>query len=301
MKKTYVFDIDGTLKIPKEKEATEAVKNALKKEVEQRNEIVIATGRPLKTALWFTDSLDILPITILTSNGNLTVRKSIDTTEVLYYSPLNKEKCITVVREMGRLGVQAFLVLCNAQNILTGKTDDNVRVRDYISALDNKANTTEKANEGEPSTLTLSSQDTDISYVPVDPEKVKEMLDYDILNIHVHPNTNEQMNLVIETLKLFDSDDLKMVRSSDTIVDINDPKNSKGTCLEKLGFGGFCVYMGDSENDIPGIEWAVKKSGVGVAMGNAFDSVKEKANFVTKSVDEDGVVFALDYVNHSFK
>ena len=32
---------------------------------------------------------------------------------------------------------------------------------------------------------------------------------------------------------------------------------------------------------------------------NAFDSVKRKSNFITKSLDEDGVSYALDYINNN--
>ena len=45
------------------------------------------------------------------------------------------------------------------------------------------------------------------------------------------------------------------------------------------------MALGDRENDIAMIEYA----GMGVAMDNAIPSVKEVANFVTKSNTEDGV------------
>jgi hydroxymethylpyrimidine pyrophosphatase-like HAD family hydrolase len=49
------------------------------------------------------------------------------------------------------------------------------------------------------------------------------------------------------------------------------------------------MAMGDSFNDIAMIEWA----GVGVAMGNAYDMVKDAADYVTTSNDEDGVAEAI--------
>jgi len=49
------------------------------------------------------------------------------------------------------------------------------------------------------------------------------------------------------------------------------------------------MAIGDSYNDIEMLEWA----GVGVAMGNAWEAVKEAANYVTRSNDEDGVAEAL--------
>ncbi|MDO1871328.1 HAD hydrolase family protein, partial [Escherichia coli] len=50
------------------------------------------------------------------------------------------------------------------------------------------------------------------------------------------------------------------------------------------------MAVGDQENDIAIIEYA----GFGVAMDNARPSVKEVANFVTKSILEDGVSFASE-------
>ncbi|WP_409343353.1 Cof-type HAD-IIB family hydrolase [Paenibacillus sp. MBLB4367] len=50
------------------------------------------------------------------------------------------------------------------------------------------------------------------------------------------------------------------------------------------------IAIGDFYNDLDMIEYA----GLGVAMGNAPDDVKEKANDVTLSNDEDGVYYALE-------
>lgn len=50
-----------------------------------------------------------------------------------------------------------------------------------------------------------------------------------------------------------------------------------------------CMALGDGGNDIPMLQYA----GIGVAMGNAREEVKSQADFVTRSVDEDGVEYAL--------
>ncbi len=46
---------------------------------------------------------------------------------------------------------------------------------------------------------------------------------------------------------------------------------------------------GDSENDLSMIEYA----GLGIAMGNASDLVKQKADYTTDSNDEEGVANAI--------
>lgn len=53
------------------------------------------------------------------------------------------------------------------------------------------------------------------------------------------------------------------------------------------------MSFGDAENDIE----MLKKAKVGVALDNAKDIVKKEADFVTKSVHDDGVVYALEHFN----
>lgn len=54
-----------------------------------------------------------------------------------------------------------------------------------------------------------------------------------------------------------------------------------------------CVAFGDGGNDVAMLEHA----GIGVAMGNAEDDVKRYADYVTDSVDKDGIFKALKHLN----
>ena len=49
------------------------------------------------------------------------------------------------------------------------------------------------------------------------------------------------------------------------------------------------MAIGDSGNDYE----MIKNSGIGVAMGNGFDEVKEVAKFITECDDEDGFAKAV--------
>lgn len=49
------------------------------------------------------------------------------------------------------------------------------------------------------------------------------------------------------------------------------------------------VAFGDGPNDIDMIEYVH----TGVAMGNAWDEIKQRADFVTKDIDDDGIGFAM--------
>ena len=51
------------------------------------------------------------------------------------------------------------------------------------------------------------------------------------------------------------------------------------------------MAFGDGENDLS----MLRHANIGVAMGNAGDYVKGQADYVTSSVDEDGIVTALEH------
>lgn len=76
------------------------------------------------------------------------------------------------------------------------------------------------------------------------------------------------------------------------IVALNvDKAASLGGVLERLGAGWEdTVCCGDGFNDIS----MIKRAGVGVAMGNAQDQVKEAADYVTGTCDQDGLVEVID-------
>ena len=76
--------------------------------------------------------------------------------------------------------------------------------------------------------------------------------------------------------------------------DIYSTGNDKTTTIESvLNHLGISweetMAFGDGENDMP----MLVKSGVGVAVANAKDNVKEAADYIAPSVDEDGVAEAL--------
>ncbi|WP_448324162.1 HAD-IIB family hydrolase, partial [Streptomyces sp. DSM 41493] len=86
-----------------------------------------------------------------------------------------------------------------------------------------------------------------------------------------------------------------IMKSSPYYLEILDKRVNKGegvkALAEKLGIPRENVMtLGDQENDIAMLEYA----GIGVAMGNALDSVKAVSQFVTKTNLEDGVAYAVE-------
>ncbi len=88
--------------------------------------------------------------------------------------------------------------------------------------------------------------------------------------------------------------DFCILKTGRMCLEFNRKGTSKGKALKYLCR---CLAMepeqvmaiGDSENDMEMLAWA----GMGVAMGNAGAAVKEAADFVTKTNDEEGVAWAL--------
>ena len=50
------------------------------------------------------------------------------------------------------------------------------------------------------------------------------------------------------------------------------------------------IAVGDGPNDLQMMEYA----GIGIAMGNAREEVKERADMVTSSIDDDGIYRAFE-------
>ena len=92
--------------------------------------------------------------------------------------------------------------------------------------------------------------------------------------------------------------DCKMSRWNQYAVDIIPKSGGKIAgiryILSRLGIGlDETAAFGDGENDIDMLRCA----GVGIAMGNASEIVKQQADYITDSVDQDGLANALKHFN----
>lgn len=106
-----------------------------------------------------------------------------------------------------------------------------------------------------------------------------------------YPESQTQKVLDAEVL----GEDLKAVRWHEHAVDILLKDNSKACgiqdVLDYFGFGiENAMAFGDGLNDIEMLKYV----GFGVAMGNAEPELKPLADFVTKDIREDGILYALE-------
>lgn len=89
---------------------------------------------------------------------------------------------------------------------------------------------------------------------------------------------------------------LDVLRWHPAFVDIVAPGGGKDhgmdVILEHFGIDlSETMAFGDGENDLP----MLRHAHIGVAMGNAGDLVKDQADYITGSVDEDGIFTALEH------
>ena len=125
-------------------------------------------------------------------------------------------------------------------------------------------------------------------------ENFVEYIDFPINKFLVtgHP---DQIKAVEKALKAKFHSQLGIFSSLPFFLEVVPQNIDKAQSLQKLlnSIGMVADQMiccGDGHNDLTMIEYA----GLGVAMANAEPLVKEKANYITKSNDEDGVLHVIN-------
>ncbi|MFD2629196.1 Cof-type HAD-IIB family hydrolase [Oceanobacillus kapialis] len=102
----------------------------------------------------------------------------------------------------------------------------------------------------------------------------------------------DKLDIMVKELSYMD--DLELTNSLPTNVEANPKGVSKASALklvcEKLDLSmDNIMAVGDSLNDMK----MIQEAGIGVAMGNAQDAIKQAADFVTDTNNQDGVAKAI--------
>lgn len=261
-KKLLVLDIDGTLTNSK-KEITEATKSAIQKIQRNGHIVVIASGRPTPGTAKVADELELDKIGgyVLSYNGaRITDWK---TKEIIYQNTLDQE----VISQLYSYATEndLGLVTYQEQNVVTGTRHD-----DYMEL------------------------EARINGIPiVDVEDFPEFVDFDVnkcLLTAPIDSARQHEESISEML-----DNANVCRSEPFFIEVMPQGVDKAASLDKLvQFLDMkqenTICCGDGYNDLSMIQYA----GVGVAMENAQEEVKNQADFITKSNDEDGIVYVID-------
>lgn len=259
MYKLIAIDIDDTL-INDEKEVTPATQQALEQAVAQGVVVTLATGRAYASAQAIARQTG-LNVPIITYQGAL-VKNLLDE-QVLYerYVP------VEAADKLFQYCIQHDLHLQTYIDDKLYSREDNDKIKDY-TALNRTP-----------------------YYVEPDFKKLVDQPTPKMLIIDEPSFLDELATKLRELL----GDQVHITKSKPNFLEIMHHEGTKGHALKFLSahFGctpSDCIAVGDSWNDHEMLEAA----GLGVAMGNAIPALKEIADYVTLSNNEDGVKHVIE-------
>lgn len=256
-----VLDLDGTL-LTDQKVISDKTKSTLNKALEQGHQVMIATGRPYRSSEVYYKELG-LNTPIVNFNGAF-VHHPADSSWGTHHTPISLDVVHEVVESMHQF---------DFYNIVAEVLDD-VYVHHHDEKLMNIF------SFGEPAITTGDLR----SYLKVDPtsmlihapvEKVPLIHDH-LSSVHAEVIDHRRWGAPWHVIEIVKSGLSKAVG-------LDRVSKSLGISRENI------IAFGDEDNDLEMIDFA----GIGVAMGNAIDPLKNIANEVTLTNNEDGIAELL--------
>lgn len=268
--KLIALDMDCTL-LNKEKKVSKRNKEALMKAMAKGVKIILTTGRIYPSARHYAKQLDI-QTPIIACNGSFIKNQS--TGEIIYKNPVPDDVNIEFIRLSRER--QLYPDVLTYDSIYTEKL---VNAAYRYSLYNNDMNDEDKIN------IVIVDKLEDLA-------KVKSG---EILRITVADENGDGKAIDCIRDSLRKMDNATISKSADKNLEAVNKGVDKGQALKILceSYGikrEDIIAMGDQENDITMIEYA----GLGIAMKNAADNVKAKADYITGCHTEDGVAQAIE-------
>lgn len=256
-----ILDVDGTL-VNSKKEITQATKEAIIDAQKRGKTVAIATGRSVAGIRNVVSEIALEQFGGYVIAYNGTTVLNCKTGQCIYNQTIEKEMFETVYEAAKMADVGIYVFHDQKKELISGNG-----VNDYIVA-DAKA-----------CDVTLRES-----------ERFLKELDFPVNKFLLSGNP-ERMEEVEKGLQEKFGGRLNVFRSDPYYVEVLPRYTDKGTAVSKLVQHldirkDKVICAGDSYNDLPMLRYA----GLGVAMGNAQTQVKEAADYVTDTNDEDGIV-----------
>lgn len=256
MVKAVFFDIDGTLVSFRTHTIPESARKALASLREKGVKVFIATGRP--------KVLMMKAVEGLTFDGYITLNGAYCFTaeqKDIYKGCIPEEDIERLIQYHKQRPNVPFVFVHDDTWFITGVNEAVRQVADLIK----------------------------ISVPPVCP--VEEARGKEIMQIMGYFREDENLEIFSHVLK-----HCEPMRWYPLFADIIARGNSKSHGIDKvIEYYGIdlkdTMAFGDGGNDIP----MLRHAGIGIAMGNAAPEVQNAADYVTSSVDEDGILNALKH------
>lgn len=264
MYKLIALDIDGTL-LNTEKKITKKVFDSIQEAKRNGNKVVLSTGRPLPGVTPLLEELN------LTAEGdyvicfNGAVVQEVKTKKVISNIEMTYDDFKSIYELSKKLNT--YLHISTPIDVVT-------------------------PNE-KPSKYTVLESDLNkIPLVYKPEEEIDETMTFCKVMIVDEP---EKLEEIIKNVPQEFFDKYTVVRSAPFFLEFLNKKANKGNALKALCKNidlsiDKAIAVGDEENDKHMIEYA----GLGVAMGNARDSIKNIANYITRTNNEHGVAHVID-------
>lgn len=267
--KILFSDLDGTL-VEHAGDVTEDTIKYVKKLVDNGVQLILVSGRHADLIKSIHHNLGI-KTPVIGCNGGMI--KDLITNEVLFKNEIPKETIKKSIEIAEQLGVN--WVVYEQNNIFFDKMPPKSYKLPYVnSELPEKL----RAN-----------------FVKLD--SVDEMFSKERVFIKTLILFDNNMDVIEKGNKLLSElEDVQVLRSAEMYLDVMPKGSSKGQAiksyLEMINISKDNVAsIGDAENDLDMIEFA----GLGIAMGNAIDNLKDIAQYVTSKQPE-GFKDAVDYI-----
>lgn len=258
-------DMDGTL-LNSRGIITERTISSIQKAVKKGVLFTVSTGRPIQGVEQYNKILD-LDAPFITYNGAMIVMGK--SKQVLYEQSLCAEDAMRILN-WAKQFTPTVMVWSNN--------------RLYASELNERAEKYKSLSGVEP--ILIEDEEAVVK------NGATKILWYDEAE-----NIAEYQPILRDNL----GGSINLYTSQPYFLEFVDIRVSKARALERLGqyyniSPSEMIAIGDGLNDLDMIEYA----GLGVAMGNAHDLVKGRADFITKSCDEDGVAYVIDkFINET--
>ena len=260
--KLIASDLDGTLLTSDKKLTKENIK-AVNRAINLEIKVAISTGRMFCSALPFAKQLS-LELPIIAYNGAL-IKETVSN-NVIYECPLPKDIAIDVMKFAFDRGIYAQTYI-----------DDKllIRKKEYISDF-----------YAQIANVTYNEIGNDIFCLNKDPHEVLILTETD------DENFNKRF---MEDLKQNFGDSIYVTFSAKGFIEVMNSRINKWNGIKFMAnsYGideSEIMCIGDGNNDYEMIE----KSNYGVAMFNARKEVKEVADFITESNDNNGVALIIN-------
>ena len=287
MYKLVAIDLDGTM-LNKYGIITENTKNVIKKVQEKGVEVIIASGRPINSVKNFSKEINSQKYFI---SGNGAITYDIKNDKILYENILNKNKVLQVIKicEENSIYYNVYTengIIAKNLNYNTlyyykeniNKSEEN---KTHINMVENIYDYIENRNEKILKIMICDGSKTIFNSIM---KKIREITDIEILDVsHMSRKIIKQGTEEI-ALEYFYTE----ISAKDV-----DKWNALEKLIELMNITKEeVVTIGDNANDIK----MLKNAGLGVAMGESAPYVKECADEVTTSNDNDGVAVILEKI-----